>query len=445
MAKKSFYFLLIYIIFILLGACRKSDYQVPESSIMHESGEGIGTVTWTNDKEYVLDGLVFVNDGQVLTIEAGTVIKARTGQGEDASALIVARGGKIIAEGSPDQPIVFTVEGDDLDGSVPIYSRGLWGGVMILGNAPLNTATGEAMIEGIPLIEPRGVYGGNDAEDNSGILKYVSIRHGGTRLGEENEINGLTLAGVGRGTTIEHVEVISNADDGVEFFGGTVDCRYLVAAFCTDDAFDFDQGYQGRGQFWLGLQEPSTGDYLAEHDGGTFPMNARPYSIPTLYNVTYIGQGDYFGKALMGFMDNGGGKYYNSLFVNQANGIEIEYLANDADSYQQWKNHNLVIEHNVFFNVADNQGLDVFTLTGHDAPASIQQSLDAYFDSANNKLVDPELPGGELFGIIPGKNLTDSVATYPGEWFMPVDYKGAFNGDNWLKGWSLLEQRGLVE
>ncbi|MGM0377835.1 MAG: hypothetical protein ACQEQ0_13770, partial [Bacteroidota bacterium] len=234
-------------------SCREQEYALPgEYTMIQDNGGGTGTTTWTADKEYLLDGHVFVNDGQTLTIEPGTVIRANTGQGENASALIVARGGKLVAEGTPEDPIIFTVEGDDLGGAVPIEANGLWGGVIILGNAPVNTANGENMIEGIPDDEPRGVYGGDNKSDNSGIIKYVSVRHGGTRLGQGDEINGLTLGGVGNGTTLEYVEVISNRDDGFEFFGGTVNGRYLLSAFCGDDAFDFDLGYRGKCQFITG-------------------------------------------------------------------------------------------------------------------------------------------------------------------------------------------------
>jgi hypothetical protein len=168
------------------------------------SGEGTGSVTWTADNIYVLRGFIFVNDGQTLTIEPGTVVKGQPGQGAGASALIVAKGGKLIAEGTASDPIIFTGLADDLEGSVPEDATGLWGGIIMLGKASTNNTiddpaegvtSGERAIEGIPETEERGVYGTaspNDA-DNSGSLKYVSIRHGGSSIGADNEINGLTL------------------------------------------------------------------------------------------------------------------------------------------------------------------------------------------------------------------------------------------------------------
>ncbi|HHB52491.1 MAG TPA: hypothetical protein ENK75_05555 [Saprospiraceae bacterium] len=226
----------------------------PSEYTIKDDGNGTGTTTWKEGKTYIRDGFVFVNSGQTLTIEPGTIIKGKSGQGAEASALIVARGGKIIAEGTKDKPIIFTAEADDLKGSVDKGARGLWGGLIVLGNARLNTEPAEQQVEGIPTTEPRGVFGGNDDNDNSGVIKYVSIRHGGTDIGEGNEINGLTLGAVGSGTEIDYVEVISNNDDGIEFFGGTVGVKHAVLSLCGDDGFDYDMGFRGKGQFWVVLQ-----------------------------------------------------------------------------------------------------------------------------------------------------------------------------------------------
>ncbi|PLW95888.1 MAG: hypothetical protein C0593_12895, partial [Marinilabiliales bacterium] len=141
--------------FLFLFSCRKSNYELTHEVSVKDNGSGTGTVTWDTKNTYILDGLVFVNDGQTLTIEPGTVIRGKTGQGTEASALVVARGGKIIARGTPEAPIIFTVEGDDLEGSVPLEATGLWGGLIILGNAPLNASGGEAAVEGIAISEPR--------------------------------------------------------------------------------------------------------------------------------------------------------------------------------------------------------------------------------------------------------------------------------------------------
>ena len=201
---------------------------------------GVGEVYWASDNTYHLDGGVFVDAGTTLYIEAGTVIKGMPGVGQESSYLCVARGAKLYAEGTADAPIIFTFEQDPLDGSVPLTTRGQWGGLIVLGYATLNSIPGESAVEGIPTNDPRGIYGGNNDTDNSGVISYVSIRHGGTEIGAGNEINGLTLGGVGSETSINNVEVIANMDDGIEFFGGTVSIQHAFVSACGDDSFDYD-------------------------------------------------------------------------------------------------------------------------------------------------------------------------------------------------------------
>ena len=226
-----------------------TDPYVIEGNITEDKKLTAGNI-WT------LKGRVSVTDGATLTIEAGTVIKAMSGTGADASTLIIARGGKIDAQGTASSPIVMTSVSDNIqaDGSYPssgpalgVGTRGLWGGLLVLGKAPCsfkNDVT-ELQIEGIPASDTNGLYGGSDAADNSGTIKYLSIRHGGAEIGEGNEINGLTLGGVGSGTTISNVEVVANVDDGIEFFGGTVDASNLLVWGQGDDGIDIDQAYAG--------------------------------------------------------------------------------------------------------------------------------------------------------------------------------------------------------
>ena len=202
---------------------------------------------------YILNNKVVVPSGVTLTIEAGTIIKGTSGTGSLASALIIAQGGKIIAAGSASEQIVFTSTADNITvgesygSNLDQNNRGLWGGLIVLGYAP-SSFPGDVdalQIEGIPAEDSWGLYGGNDPNDNSGILKYISIRHGGALIGEGNEINGLTLGGVGAGTEIDNIEVVGNVDDGIEFFGGTVDASNLLVWAQGDDAIDIDQAYSG--------------------------------------------------------------------------------------------------------------------------------------------------------------------------------------------------------
>lgn len=209
--------------------------------------------TLTADKFYELGGKVFVSNNATLTIEPGTIIKGREGVGTNASALVITRGAKIEACGTADQPIVFTSVLDNIElGStsgtnLTEETRELWGGLIVLGNAPISAKDGdtETQIEGIPADESFGIYGGNDSADNSGSLCYISIRHGGALIGDGNEINGLTLGGVGSGTSVNNIEVVGNLDDGVEFFGGTVNAENILVAYQGDDAIDIDMNYSG--------------------------------------------------------------------------------------------------------------------------------------------------------------------------------------------------------
>ena len=217
--------------------------------------------TWTADQVWQLSGRIVVTNGATLTIEPGTLIKGEPGTGANASSLVIARDGRIVAEGTEDAPIIFTSTADELtpeDIEVGVFVSpnlnatisGLWGGVIVLGEAPVSASNdagdvSQVQIEGIPTSDPTGLYGGNNPDHSSGVLRYISIRHGGANIGSGNEINGLTLGGVGRGTTVEHIEIVGNQDDGIEWFGGTVDVSHVVVWNAGDDAIDTDQGWSG--------------------------------------------------------------------------------------------------------------------------------------------------------------------------------------------------------
>ena len=225
--------------------------------------------TWTADKIYELDRRVVVQDGVTLTIEAGTIIKGRAGTSSLASALIDAG----------------ETAGTNLDSNI----RGLWGGLIVLGKAPcsLRGDLEETQIEGIPADDTFGLYGGTVADDDSGTMQYISIRHGGALIGEGNEINGLTLGGVGSGTTIDNIEVVANVDDGIEFFGGTVNATNLLVWSVGDDALDIDQAYSGtidNAVVVLG----AASDHALEIDG---PEGTSVGSF-TLRNLTLIGNAE---------------------------------------------------------------------------------------------------------------------------------------------------------
>lgn len=209
-------------------------------------GNITSNTTWTKDKVYILKGRITVVSGVVLTIEAGTRIEGdETLTGVNAAVLMVARGGQLNAMGTAAEPIIMTTTADD--GTLTADTKGQWGGLVLLGNAPISDETVSSQIEGVPADDTNGLYGGTTANDNSGTIQYVSIRHGGAVIDAAagDEINGFTLGGVGSGTTINHIEIYANSDDGIEFFGGNVDVNYLVVTQVGDDAIDIDQSYSG--------------------------------------------------------------------------------------------------------------------------------------------------------------------------------------------------------
>ncbi len=217
------------------------------------SGQITEYMTLTSDEIWTLDGRVTVVSGVTLTIEPGTIIKALSGQEASASVLIIARGGMIQANGTASAPIIFTSSTDNIElgqtagTNLSENDRGLWGGVIVLGRAraSLSGDASENQIEGIPASDTNGLYGGTNDADNSGTLNYVSIRHGGTLIGDGNEINGLTLGGVGSGTTISNIEVVANVDDGIEWFGGSVNGSNLLVWSQGDDGLDIDEAFSG--------------------------------------------------------------------------------------------------------------------------------------------------------------------------------------------------------
>ena len=268
------------------GVCNSCDENATLEGVLTENK------TLTNDKIWKLKGRVVVEDGVELTIESGTIIKAHPGTGSEASTLIIARGAKLFAQGTADAPIIMTAMSDNIElgasqgTNLSENDRGLWGGLLILGKAPgsFDGDVTEVQIEGIPATDTNGLYGGTDATDNSGIITYVSIRHGGAEIGEGNEINGLTLGAVGNGTEINHIEVVANVDDGIEFFGGTVNADNLLVWACGDDGLDIDQAYKGTINDSMVILGDAS-DHGLEVDG---PEGSAIGSF-TLSNITLIG------------------------------------------------------------------------------------------------------------------------------------------------------------
>jgi hypothetical protein len=286
--------------------------------------------TWTSNATYILQTVVYVRNNATLTIEPGAVIKAATsgltprdGIPNLIAALWVTRGAKLEAAGTIEQPIIFTFDGDNINNphDVPFNTSAQWGGVVLCGRARLTSAVDASGNVANPIYErfegtttdginDAHLFGGGDDNDNSGTLRYVSIRYPGNQFAPARELNGLTMGGVGRGTTIEYVEVFNSSDDGFEWWGGAVNTRYLIAAFCEDDDFDTDQGYRGVNQFWFGIKPPWQGSSDSrgfETDGDLYQtvLGETPKSVWTVHNATLVGRG----KNATGF---GGGIAWNS-------------------------------------------------------------------------------------------------------------------------------------
>lgn len=299
--------------------------------------------TWTSDNVYQLGGRISVEDGATLTIEPGTIIKGEAGTGANATALLIARGGKLMAEGTPGAPIIFTSVADEItpddlaDGNFGSPNldpdiNGLWGGVLILGKAPISASdaggdVNEIQIEGIPTSDPNGLYGGNTPDDNSGIIKYVSIRHGGTNIGQGNEINGLSLGGVGTGTTIENIEIVANQDDGIEWFGGTVNVTNVLVWNNGDDALDTDQSWAGTVDNFILIAPAGHGFEL---DGPEGSMQAGH----TIKNGTVVASDDNYSRALkdlINFDDNSIVDLENIWFTDVESGQQINDVSGSPD------------------------------------------------------------------------------------------------------------------
>ncbi len=450
----------------------------PEVPVMDEDISSGDMVRWTADNVYVLNGLVIVEDGAELHIEAGTVVKAKEGTGSEASALVIARGGQIFAEGTPTQPIIFTSVLDNLssDDLLTYEDRGLWGGVVILGHAGTNNpgdAEGDYQeIEGVNELlsddDSRAQYGGDDDDDNSGVIRYASIRHTGINIGESdgNEIQGLTLGGVGSGTMLEYIEVYASGDDGVEFFGGTVNLKYFVSVFNADDAVDWDQGWRGKGQFWFVLQAPDKAGAAAEQDGAGGDEFFQPYAIPTIYNVTYVGAGSDAspesdrGEMLM-FRDNSGGFYHNSIFTQfntdkGGHALQIEDIDNTGakteDSRQRFEAGELGLTHNIWWDFGAGDQLTDW-IDAEDL--GFATNVITYLAINTNVVADPMLGGIERgtvgMGMLdPRPHLVSpalnpvSVAVPSDPFFIKANHIGAFGRDNWMIGWTALDHLGYI-
>lgn len=394
-------------------------------------------LNWTNNNTYILDGFVTVPSGSTLSIQEGTVIRGVTGTlaGDPASGtvpgtLIIERGAMIDAVGTASQPIVFTS-----NESSPAI--GDWGGVIILGNAPV-CFNGDPLIEGIP--DDFGVdrgYGGSNAADNSGSFQYVRIEYAGNVLVDGDETNGLTLGGVGSGTTIDHVQVTYGADDAFEFFGGTVNASYLIASFNTDDDFDTDQGYSGHIQFAVSLRDPnifsSSPTGSLESNGDDDDDDGCDLTNATFSNVTVIGPISYNNSTTtMNPAYNSGALIRDGSELDIFNSIIVGY-----------PNYQLQLEAPAAF------GSTVFaegvTLVYPTYGVQNAQGTNASFTGTglnNESLEATSVVATNAFSMVRRSGLSTSAWNLSSPSFVPVTEKAADFSSSLLSGFTVVDFRG---
>lgn len=426
--------------------------QITDASI--QAGQ---TVTWTKDNVYVLNGFVYVEDGATLTIQAGTVVKAQQGTGPAASALVICRGARLFALGSPTEPIVFTSVLDRV--AVPDLStanggadgvdyresgsRSLWGGIVLLGRASVNIGD-NPLVEGLPN-DDRARYGPGPGlaardDDNSGTMRFVSIKYSGSVIEAGKELQSLTLAGVGSGTTVEYVESFMSGDDGFEWFGGTVSTHHLAVYGADDDSFDYDEGLRGNHQFWFALQTAANGDKLGEFDSGnaTPSIKALPLAAPNVYNATLLGRGRSVagGREALIYKEYGGGVFANSV-ISEVNNRAVTI---NADTEERFTLGGIAFRDNLVY---------VTGAMANFAPANTAWTAAA----ASNRTTNPLLTGV-------GREHTDAQKLDPrpaagspaltGAGTVPAGlvqtaYVGAFDGQtNWLAPWTAMATNGIA-
>lgn len=415
---------------LVAGAVATVGFTALEPQTIRITGDITTATTWEGDKTYVLDDIVFV-DNATLTIEAGATIK-----GENGSALIVTRNSQLYSRGRPDNPVVFT--SSKAEGS---RSRGDWGGLVLLGNAPVNQPSPQ--IEGVPDGDQRGSFGGTDATDSCGVVEYTRIEFAGFEVYQNNELNGLTLGGCGSNTIIRHVQVHRALDDGIEMFGGTVDLQHILVTGAADDSIDWDWGWRGRVQFAIIQQHADVGDNAFEGDNNGDQHEARPRSEPTFYNVTLAGTGQ-SAKTHRGMVlrEGTGGHFHNMIIDSYAieavdTRDEVRSLAgNGILSFS----HNILASTGSIAHQQQEQGQDDDDY-GFDEKAWIKTTENQNLVSLGSAL-HPAARNTTSPDFRPRIPLKDMPATTPpkSEFF---DESATFNGainprypGSWLEGWT---------
>jgi hypothetical protein len=382
-----------------------------------------GTRTLSKDTTYVISGTVTVDSGAVLTIPAGTRLVGDTIA--RPSALVIRRGARIIANGTAAEPIVFTSQKP-----AGRRARGDWGGLVINGRSNCNftlPCSGEGS---------SGTYGGSVPADSSGVLRYVRIEYAGFEVSPNNELNGLTLNGVGSKTVIENVQVHFGNDDGIEWFGGTVNVKYAIVTGADDDQFDYSTGWQGKGQFWIAQTDTTRGDKGFEVDNNETTFTAQPYTDPTIYNVTLIGRS---GRGAANLTAAGlhlrrgtRGKLFNAIVMgfNAALDIDDQLTADNCVA------GTLLVSNSILFGngVTDDADGDTFESTCRGAAGwGMTVAASSPLNAAATDVGAPNFTPASAAAVA-------GAAAVPGgdTFFTAVDYIGAVapTGTPWYQGWT---------
>ncbi len=331
---------------------------------------------------YLLRGFVYVKSGVTLTIAPGTIIR---GDKDTKATIIVTRGGKLVANGTTAEPIVFTS-----NRAVGSRNPGDWGGIIILGKAKNNIPGGEGIIEGgVDDAAGDGKHGGTDDADNSGSLKYVRVEYPGIAFAPNNEINGVTFGSVGSGTTVDYVQVSYSGDDSFEWFGGTVSAKHLVSIGNVDDVFDFDNGYSGKLQFLVGLRDPANFDAAGqsngiEADNSEGQFSTSPRTRPVISNMTIVGPGNnnVSEKHEYANLWRRGAKFVlaNSIFIGHRYGLDIR----DKETGDALKDGTSIMKNNIYQSYVS--GKDIVADGVTPSFATVKELQD-YFESKNNKTI----------------------------------------------------------
>ncbi len=475
---KNKFLLLALSVLLFATSCKKTtvvddeDVPVVPSNTVEISGEITTNTTWSASKIYLLKGFVFVSNNATLTIEPGTIIK---GDKATQATLIITRGAKINATGTVDKPIVFTSAL-----AAGARSQGDWGGVILLGKAPVNQGT-DVKIEG-GLVQPAGktddkpyiYYGGTDAADNSGTLKYVRIEYAGIAFSVDNEINGLTMGGVGSGTTLDYIQVYRSGDDAFEWFGGTVNAKHLLAIGTWDDDFDTDFGYSGNVQFALAQRVATVADqsgsngFESDNDGNGSALTPKTSAV--FSNVTVLGPIRAAGGALNANYQNGAQIRRNSsisILNSVISGFPVGIYVDDTKvtvagaTSTNYTAGSMVLANNLIYGTKTTE-VSVSTAA---QLATIDAGLRANNTFAQTTFAGSLFTGAYLYGKDFGSTATSTLGTanftlaagsaaatgaaftnakVSGIFFTPVAYRGAFGTDNWAAGWAEVDPQILA-